>query len=83
MSVLVEADRVRLLGNCDLDDAETLLNFFQSQSGAQVDVSAATHLHAAIVQILMVQKPLLTGTSSDTFLAAWLMPALAPIVRRQ
>jgi hypothetical protein len=78
MSVVIEADSVRLVGECTIDDAETLLSFIQLRSGAHVDVSAATHVHAAILQILLAHKPLLTGTPSDTFLAAWLIPALEP-----
>jgi hypothetical protein len=77
MSVVVEEDRVRLIGDCGIDDAESVMNYIQSEAGAQVDVSAATHMHAVIVQILLAHKPLFTGVPSDTFLAAWLIPALS------
>jgi hypothetical protein len=76
MSIVAETERICLVGDCGIEDAEVLLSVLNDGRGRPVDVSAARHLHAAIVQIFIAYEPTLMGTPSDAFLAQWVMPAI-------
>jgi hypothetical protein len=77
MSVRLEGDIIHLDGACGVADAEPLLTLLQSAPGRGVDLSRAGHLHAAVFQLLLAFRPPCTGAIADSFLGAWLMPALA------
>jgi hypothetical protein len=76
MSVVAETERICLVADCGIEDAEVLLSVLNDGRGRPVDVSAARHLHAAIVQILIAHEATLTGTPDDAFLAQWVLPAI-------
>ncbi len=76
MSVTLDGERIRLSGACRVEDAETLLALLQADRGRTVDLAEVTHLHAAIVQLLLAFRPTLSGASADPFVATWLDPVL-------
>ena len=77
MSVILEGEVVRLHGECRVEDAEPLLTLLQARAGRRVDLGGAGHLHAAVVQVLLALRPVLTGPASDdAFVARWLAPIL-------
>ena len=70
MSVHVEADRVRLEGDCGLQDAEPLCAALVGHGGRCVDLSGALSLHTAVVQALLALRPKIEGEPADPFLRA-------------
>jgi hypothetical protein len=76
MSVALDEDIIRLSGACRVEDAETLLVVLQFNPGRRVDISDVTHLHAAVVQVLLAFRPKLSGVSPDLFVENWLAPLL-------
>ena len=76
MSVRVDNDRVCLVGNCPVEDAEALLHALQEGS-RPVDIGQAERLHTAVVQVLLVARPEVVGTPADAFLRVHLVPLLA------
>ena len=76
MSVALDGERIRLTGPCRVEDAEALLVLLQSDRMRPVDVTDATHLHAAVLQVLFAFGPPLIGSPQDAFTEQWLMPLL-------
>jgi hypothetical protein len=76
MSVVLIGDVVSLRGDCGIEDVEPLLKIIQKEPKRALDLSQTTHLHAALVQILLVYKAALTGHPTDEFVSTWLVPAL-------
>jgi ribosome maturation factor RimP len=63
-------------GVCTVEEAESLLQWLQDQQRAKVTLKECTHLHAAILQVLMAAKVMVTLPPDDPDLAQWLIPAL-------
>ncbi|MDQ5908060.1 MAG: hypothetical protein QG599_151 [Pseudomonadota bacterium] len=63
-------------GVCTVEEAEPLLQWLQDQQRAKVKLKECTHLHTAILQVLMAAKVMVTLPPDDPDLARWLMPAL-------
>jgi len=62
MSVHLKSQGViELLGRCDPDDAEALQQHLLANPGATIEWSGCEHLHAAVVQVLLVGAPLVRG----------------------
>ncbi|WP_134499800.1 hypothetical protein [Microvirga pakistanensis] len=76
MSVRLAGDAIVLEGPCRVEDAEPLLSLLQAGPDRTVDLTEASHLHAAVVQVLMALRPTLKGTGQDGFLKTWIIPAL-------
>jgi len=68
--------------SCTVEDALPLLEFLQSHRGAKVDLGPCTHLHTAVLQVLLAAKPKIAGLPKEAFLARWLAQALGPPVRK-
>ena len=60
-----------LVGECPVEDAETLLQLLQAQPEGPVDWSACTHLHTAVLQVLMAAATPMRGECGDAFVARW------------
>lgn len=73
---LDEAGAIRLEGRCPIEDAEVLLGFRLANGGAAVDWTACDHAHAAVVQVLCVDKPTLIGPPRGDFLRDLVAPLL-------
>jgi hypothetical protein len=77
MSVSLDADTIHLQGDCRVEDAEPLLTLLQTAPHRTVDLRAVTHLHAAVVQVLLAMRPAMVGSAADPFVRIWLAPLLA------
>lgn len=73
MTVSVEQDIVTLSGRCAAEDAERLLMALQEAPGCTVDISMATRLHTAVVQIILAIKPPLRGRADDKILQEFIL----------
>jgi len=76
MTVLLEAGKISLRENCPVEDAERLLILLQKNPDCPVDIGDATHLHAAVLQVLMAFRREVIGRSHDPFLQKWIAPVL-------
>jgi hypothetical protein len=74
MTVRLEGEVIHLSGECRVEDAEPLLTMLQDGPGRAVNLTAAGHLHAAVVQVLVALRPPLAGPPGDAFTARWLVP---------
>jgi hypothetical protein len=68
----------RLQAEARVEDAEPLLRFLQAQPDGAVDLNGVEHLHAAIIQLLLVFRPPVVGEPADPFLRQWILPLLMP-----
>ena len=77
MSVELANDRsIRLVGSCPLEDAEELLRLLLDRPGRTVDWSGCDMAHTAVIQVLLVLQPAMTGSPVSHFLRTWIGPQL-------
>jgi anti-anti-sigma regulatory factor len=76
MSVRQEEQVIILVGQCQVEDAEPLLAALQAAPGLIVDISGASHLHTAVLQVLVALRPEVRGISPDPFIREWIHPLL-------
>jgi hypothetical protein len=76
MPLVFTGTRVRFEDVCAVDDALPLLDFFKANAAAEVDLSACTHLHTALLQLLLVARPKVSAPPDDATLARWVVPLL-------
>ena len=75
MSVRVAGPIVHIAGNSLVEDAEPLLAALLVP-GRTVDLSRATRLHSASIQILLALRPVVSGMPTDPFQARHLAKLL-------
>ena len=61
-----EQGNIVLQGHCSVEDAEPLFQMLQANPEAAVDWSGCTHVHTAIVQLLMAAGRHFTGPCGDS-----------------
>ena len=69
-SVAVFADAV------GVEEAEGLLAWLQTRRKPRLDLAACTHLHAALLQVLMAARIPVAAWPRDQSLAVWLKSVL-------
>lgn len=65
------AGTIVLSGACSVDEAEALLRLLQETPRAQLDWTSASHLHSAVVQLILAARPDPIGRCGDPFIARW------------
>jgi hypothetical protein len=58
-------------GRCPVEDAEALLELLQATSAAPLDWTKCTHLHTAVLQVIMAARPVLSGQCGDIWVRQW------------
>ena len=76
MSVRLDQDTILLEGHCRVEEAEPLLAMLQADASRIVDITAADHLHAAVVQVLLAFRASVRGPSRDPFLRNFITSVL-------
>ncbi|UEM23702.1 hypothetical protein JL100_013490 [Skermanella mucosa] len=76
MSVRLADGIIILEGECQVDEAEPLLELLLADPGAAVDWSGCTHLHTSLVQVLLALRPGMAGSPGSEFLRKWILPTL-------
>jgi hypothetical protein len=61
-----------LFGGCSVDEAEPLHRMLLSDRSAKLDWTRCTHLHSAILQLILAAQPSLIGPCGDPFVARWI-----------
>jgi hypothetical protein len=78
MTVRLAADGTILLeGICPVDDADLLRQLLLRNPTAHVDWRGCEHAHTAILQVLLVAKPKMSGPAGAAFLEDWMYPILS------
>jgi hypothetical protein len=77
MSLKLEDEIIYLEGFCHVEDAEELLALVQTNASHPVDLTHCSHLHAALVQILLTFRPTIIGICGDPFIRDWLLPSFS------
>ena len=76
----------RLTGVVTVEDAEPLAVWLRARAGARtparVDLGTCTHLHTAVLQVLLAAHVQVTVPPVDPFLRDWVAPLLQPAPRR-
>lgn len=65
---------IALVGACPVEDAETLLQLLQSTPTAPCDWTRCSHLHTAVVQVILAARPALIGPCGDAWIEQWVSP---------
>jgi hypothetical protein len=76
MSVRCADGIITLEGECQVDEAEQLLEFLLANPGAAVDWSGCRQLHTALVQVLLAVRPEMRGFPEAEFLSRWVAPIM-------
>jgi len=63
-------------GSCPNEDAELLLQLLLETPGARVDWRACRGAHSAVIQVLLVARPLVLGPPADAALSRWVAPLI-------
>lgn len=72
---------ILLEGVCPVEDAEPLWQLLQATPGAPLDWTRSSHLHTAVLQVVLVARPTLVGRCGDLWVAEWVnaKPAVIPL----
>jgi hypothetical protein len=79
MSIEYHDNQARFSGAITVEEADGLLAWLAAHPHAEADLSACTHCHAAILQLLMAARPAISAAPLDAGLAGWLRAALPAI----
>lgn len=72
MTVRRDTDgKIVLDGRCPVEDAEPLGQLLQATPDAPCDWTRCSHLHTAVVQVIMVARPRLIGPCGDSWVEGW------------
>jgi hypothetical protein len=77
MTVRYLKKHAALDGVVGVEEAETLAQWLQKQAAPAVHLGKCEHLHAAVLQVLLVLRPRVAAAPADP----WLAGVLAPLVR--
>ncbi|PWE52925.1 hypothetical protein DEM27_27945 [Metarhizobium album] len=69
MTVSVDDKAIRLTGPCGVEEVEVLVDYMDRHPDLHIDLSAATTIHTALWQALMVFRPRIAETSVSTLIS--------------
>jgi hypothetical protein len=67
---------VILEGACGVEDAEPLLQLLQVNPAPAVDWTTSSHLHTAVVQVILASGIAPKGPCGDSWVREWVAPEL-------
>lgn len=76
MPIEFQKHRIAFQGVVTVEEAESLVEWLQTEPGAQVDLSACSHMHTANLQVLIAGGIAVSSWPRDSTLRAWLETAL-------
>ncbi len=76
MSVRFAGDSISIEGAGDVADAEPLLSALLDDAARQIDLTNATRLHSAVIQLLLALRPRIVGDPHDPFYLSHIKPLL-------
>jgi hypothetical protein len=63
-------------GSCGAEEAAELHEWLSARRAPKADLSACTHLHSALLQLLLAGRVPISKPPKDPFLARWVAPLL-------
>ena len=69
-----DGGNIVLEGHCPVEDAEPLLQLLQSSPAAPCDWTRCSHLHTAVVQVVLAGRAGLIGPCGDPWIERWMCP---------
>lgn len=69
MPVKLTRAKAELSGDCTVEEAETVFEWLRKTPKGELHLGAVTHLHAAILQTIMITHNKLSATPVDLFAA--------------
>jgi hypothetical protein len=69
MTVSMDDKAIRLTGPCGVEEVETLAGYMDRHPDLHIDLSAATTIHTALWQALMVFRPRITGIPTTSLIS--------------
>ncbi len=69
-----DAGAIVLDGVCPVDDAEQLLQMLQATPTAMLDWSRCSHLHTAVLQLILAARLAPAGPCGDPWVRQWVAP---------
>ncbi len=69
MTVSVDDTAIRLTGPCGVEEVDTLVGYMDRHPDLHIDLSAATTIHTALWQALMVFRPKVIGTPVSSLIS--------------
>ena len=79
MAVRSDEDTLHLEGDCPVEEAETLLAWLCAHRQGRIDLSACTHLHTALLQVLIAAGGRIDVAPLDPFYANRLVGPAGPL----
>lgn len=76
MTIQVRGKLLKLVDSCPVEEAETLHEKLLENPDLKLDLSQCQHLHAAVLQVLMLQPRVIRRPPEDAFLKQWVVPML-------
>lgn len=76
MTIQVRGKLLKLVDNCPVEEAEVLHDKLLEKPDVQVDLSECTHLHSAVVQVLLAQPRPVKRVADEPFIVRWVVPAI-------
>jgi hypothetical protein len=76
MALVFTETQARFEGVCTVEDALPLLEFLTGSAAPEVDLSDCTHLHTALLQLLLAVRPEVAVSPVDPSLVRWVGPLL-------
>lgn len=76
MSIQAKRDVIHLVDSCSVEEAEELHGLLLDKPKARIDLSACQHIHAAVLQVLLLQPRVIKKPPEDVFLQDWVVPLI-------
>jgi len=77
MALRLDGDTLHLEATCGVEEALALLEWLGGAQPHAVDLRACSHMHTALLQVLVACRPRIVAPPEDDFLVRWLMPLLS------
>jgi len=76
MSITYKKTVAMMDGVCAVEDAESLWLWLLENPKGKVNLKSCSHIHSAVIQVLMKGQPTVSSWPKDEQLSAWLLPVL-------
>ncbi len=63
---------IALEGDCQVEDAQSLLRLIQAAPTSSVDWTRCTYLHTAVMQVILSVQPTRIGPCGDGWIQLWM-----------
>jgi hypothetical protein len=71
-----ESGSIVLEGSCAVEDAEPLLQLLEATPDGPCDWTRCSSIHTAVIQVILVARPVMAGPCGDAWTEQWVAPRL-------